>query len=133
MSVSPLTRDEHSAEFFDAAARGVLLLRWSTECGGYLPPAAVICPCAPLAPLEWREASGLGEVVTWTVIPVRGTDAVPPTVVAYVELAEGPWITVRVRGIDPAKLRAGHPVRIGFETPEGGGETIPIALPPHPG
>ncbi|MGW2329796.1 Zn-ribbon domain-containing OB-fold protein [Streptomyces sp. NPDC001700] len=131
MSVSPLTRDEHSAEFFDAAARGVLLLRWSKECGGYLPPAATVCPCAPLAPLEWRESSGLGEVVTWTVIPARGPDAaaVPPTVVAYVELAEGPWITVRVRNIDPAALRAGHPVRIGFETPEGG-EAVPIAVQP---
>jgi hypothetical protein len=130
VSVPALTRDEHSAEFFDAAARGILLLRWSKECGGYLHPAAVVCPCAPLSRLEWRESSGLGEIVTWTVIPERAGErgARPPTVAAYVELVEGPWIPVRVLGVDPAALRESHPVRIGFETPEGG-EAVPVALP----
>ncbi|GAB3980809.1 hypothetical protein GCM10029978_079860 [Actinoallomurus acanthiterrae] len=125
MTIAPIKRDEESAEFFDAAAQGVLLLRWSAASGRYLPPAAAIDPVAPTSPPVWRPSSGLGEIVTWTVIP--GRDA-PDTVVAVVELEEGPWITVQVQDIDPAGLRAGHPVRIGFETPEGG-EAVPIALP----
>ena len=125
MAVAPIRRDEQSAEFFDAAAQGVLLLRWSAESGEYLPPAAVIDPAAPLSPPAWKPASGLAEVVTWTVLPGQSA---PDTVVAVVELEEGPWITVQVQDIDAAGLRAGHPVRIGFETPEGG-EAVPIALP----
>jgi uncharacterized protein len=125
MAVFAISRDEWSAEFFDAAAAGTLLLRWCEDTSAWLPPSARICPDCPQSTLNWKPASGAGEIVTWTVVPGRSA---PDTVVAMVELAEGPWITVQVQHLDPASLRAGYPVRIGFETPEGG-ETIPIALP----
>ncbi|MPY56517.1 Zn-ribbon domain-containing OB-fold protein [Streptomyces spongiae] len=122
MAPLPISRDERSAAFFDAAAQGTLLLRWSPATGAYLPPTAHIDPSAPLSPLEWRPVAGTGEIVTWTVLPPGGD------VVALVELAEGPWLTVAVRGVAPTALHEGYQVRIGFERPEGG-EAVPVALP----
>ncbi len=118
----PVERDPHSAPFFDAAAEGALLLRYSPSSGEWSEPAARVCSVTQATDLEWRESTGTGGLVTWTIKPGRGST--PDTVVGIVELAEGPWLTVPL-DIPPAELREGLPIRITFVRPEHS-EPLPV-------
>lgn len=118
---APVVRDEFSAPFFDAAAQGRLLLRYSPGSGEWSEPAALVCSVTQAADLEWRAASGRGELVSWTVKGDR--------VIGIVELAEGPWLTLLLPGADPATLAVGAPVRVEFVQPEGS-EFLPVGRVP---
>lgn len=128
-SLAPVVRDDHSAPFFEAAAQGRLMLRWSPTSSAWSEPAARVCSHSQADDLEWHEASGRATVVTWTVKPRRPVDGVPgpSTVIVVVETEEGPWLTLQAPGADPAQLREGAEVRIGWVQPEGS-EHLPVAL-----
>ncbi len=128
MSMTPVVRDEYSAPFFDGAERGELMLRYSPSSGCWSAPEARVCATSRAADLEWRVASGEGELVSWTVIPGRPRDGRPTTdtVVGIVETAEGPWLTLRIVNADEAAPAVGAPVRVEFVRPEGG-ESVPVA------
>lgn len=117
MEPAPVTRDTFSAPFFDAAANGILLLRYSPSSGEWSEPAAMVCSVTQARDLEWRPSSGRGELVSWTV----KRDAV----IGIVELAEGPWLTLLLPDADPAALRVGTPVTVAFVKPEGS-EFLPV-------
>lgn len=118
----PVERDPYSAPFFDAAAQGTLLLRYSPSSGEWSEPAARVCSVTQATDLEWRPATGTGELVTWTIKP--GRQSTPDTVVGIVELAEGPWLTVTL-DVPPAELREGLPIRVTFVRPEDS-EPLPV-------
>lgn len=126
----PVERDTHSAPFFDAAANGTLLLRYSPSSGEWSEPAALVCAATQSEDLEWHAATGTGELVTWTVKPGRTKDGVstPDTTVGIVELAEGPWLTLQLHDVPASDLRAGLPLRVDFVRPDGS-EPLPIARP----
>ncbi|MDN5913751.1 MAG: OB-fold domain-containing protein [Pseudonocardia sp.] len=130
-------RNGESVAFFDAAARGELLMQRGPS-GAVLPPEARTDPETGSADLEPVVVSGRGHLVTWSVVhraPVPALADAVPYVSAVVELAEGPWLIVRLLG-DPASLHAGDPVRVRFETSGGsgdGGETLPVFEPVAPG
>ncbi|ETB17995.1 acyl dehydratase [Mycobacterium avium 09-5983] len=110
-------RDDASAEFFDAAARGELLVKRSTVSGTVLGPEVRTDPVSGSPDLEPYVVSGAGTLVSWTVVhraPTPVLAAAVPYVSAIVELVEGPWLTVRLIADDPARLRAGIPVRARF-------------------
>ena len=71
------------------------------------------------------QCANCGHKLPWLV------DAVP-YVCAVVELAEGPWLTVRLVDADPDTLAAGQPVRVRF-VPSGPaeepGEILPVFAP----
>ena len=119
----PVERDAHSAPFFDAAAEGRLLLRYSPSSGEWSEPAALVCAVTQAADLEWRAATGRGELVTWTVKPSRD-ESTPGIVLGVVELAEGPWLALRL-DVPPAELHAGLRLRVGFVRPDGS-EPLPV-------
>ncbi len=128
MTLTPVVRDEYSAPFFDAAAEGRLMLRYSPGSGAWSEPAALLCSVTQADDLEWREACGAGELVTWTIKPGRrrtDEERSPDQVIGIVELAEGPWLTLRLVDATGPELRAGMPVRVDFAHPEGG-EPIPV-------
>lgn len=127
MSLTPVVRDDYSAPFFDGAARGELMLRYSPSSGEWSEPAALVCSATRADDLQWRPAQGRGTLVSWTVIPGRARDGQPAvaTVVGIVEMVEGPWLTLRLDRADGARLRAGLPVRVDFVRPEGG-EAMPV-------
>ena len=111
-----LTPDEASKEFFDAAGTGRLLLKWCSSCHGWAGPATEFCPHCFAAELVWREASGQGELVTWTVVhsaPHPAFAADMPIVSAIVELTEGPWMNLRVVG-PRSDLQVGATVEVEF-------------------
>ncbi len=129
-------RDEASEPFFAAAARGELLLRRCPRDGAMLAPQARTCPDCGGGELEWAAASGRGTLVSWAVVhqvPVPALAAAIPYLTAVVELAEGPWLLVRLVDAQERHLRAGLPVTARF-VPSGGhgepaGETVAAFTP----
>jgi uncharacterized protein len=124
---APVVRDDFSAPFFDATAEGRLLLRFSPSSGEWSEPAARFCSVTQAADLEWREASGRGRLVSWTVKPGRARDDQPAvdSVIGIVELEEGPWLTLLLPDADPSLLGVGTPVTVAFVQPEGS-EHLPV-------
>jgi uncharacterized OB-fold protein len=134
MTLTPVVRDEHSAPFFDGAAEGTLMLRYSPGSGEWSEPAALVCSVSQARDLEWRAASGTGELVSWTIKPGRRRDGevTPDVVIGIVELAEGPWLTLRLVDAEGPELRVGLPVSVDFVRPEGG-EPMPVGRVGAPG
>jgi uncharacterized OB-fold protein len=133
-------RDEASAEFFAAAARGELLVQRCTVSGDALGPEARTCPSCGSADLAPAVASGRGTLISWAVVhqaPVPSLAAAVPYVTAVVELAEGPWLTVRLVDCDGTELRAGTPVTACFVLSgeagaEPAGEVLVVFAPAAP-
>jgi uncharacterized protein len=120
-----IERDEASEPFFAAAARGELLVRRCPRDGAMLGPQARTCPDCGFSELEWAAASGQGTLISWAVVhqvPVPALAAVVPYLTAVVELAEGPWLMVRLVDTDALGLRAGLPVAARFMPSGGDGE-----------
>ena len=122
--MKPLPRITPDARpFWDALRERRLLLPYCMACGKpHLPPGPV-CPFCFAAQLEWRPASGRGQLSAWTVVhkawfPAFEADI--PYNVVQVELAEGPRLTANVVGIANEELKVGKPVEIVFDdvTPE---------------
>lgn len=128
-----VVRDDASAAFYDAAARGELLVKQGPS-GIVLPPDARTDPASGSTDLTPYVASGLGTLISWAVVhraPLPALADAVPYVSAIVELAEGPWVAVRLLVEDPAVLRAGVAVRATFvrtggDTPETTGEVVPV-------
>lgn len=135
MSAFPrVERDEASTAFYDAAARGELLVQRGPS-GMVLAPEARTDPASGSAGLEPAVVSGTGTLVSWVVVhraPSPALSEAVPYVSAVVELAEGPWLVVRLLADDPAALRAGTPVRVRFVTSgpaDEPGEILPVFEP----
>jgi uncharacterized OB-fold protein len=83
--------DAFERPFFEAAARGELLYQRCPACGPVqFYPRAVCTACG--ADPEWAQASGRGEVHTYTIVRQNGMPPFAdelPYVVAIVELPEG--------------------------------------------
>lgn len=124
--VNVIGRDDASAEFFDAAQRGELVTRYCTDCQNWSEPAALSCAACHGSDLQWRRTEGQGAIASWVEIPPgrKAPEGTPTTVVALVELSEGPWVTMSVA--DSEKPRAGQSVSVEFDQPEGG-EPVPVA------
>jgi uncharacterized protein len=129
-----VVRDDASALFFDAAARGELLVKRGPS-GTVLAPEARTDPSTGSSDLQPWVASGEGTLVSWTVVhraPLPALAASVPYVSAIVELAEGPWLLVRLLAEDPARLRVGDPVRVRYlrsGDDETAGELVPVFEP----
>jgi uncharacterized OB-fold protein len=132
-------RDEASAAFFAAAARGELLVQRCARSGDVLGPEARTCPSCGSAELVPATATGRGTLISWAVVhraPAAALAVAVPYVTAIVELAEGAWLMVRLVDCDSSKLRAGMPVAARY-VPSGGaaaeaaGEVL-VAFAPVP-
>jgi len=127
-SVRPLpgdvVPDAIDQPFWDACARRQLLVYRCGRCGRCLWPAGS-CPTDGMADMSWVPATGNARLHTWTVIHQQYSRSFTdtPVVVAVVELEEGTLIHTNIKDCAPADLRAGMPLRVGFDT------TGPLALP----
>jgi uncharacterized protein len=132
-----VVRDEASAAFFDAAARGELLVKRGPS-GTVLAPEARTDPATGSSDLQPLVASGEATLVSWAVVhraPLPALAASVPYVSAIVELTEGPWLMVRLLVEDPARLRVGDPVRVRYQRSGNGeeeGEVVPVFEPAAP-
>jgi uncharacterized OB-fold protein len=120
--MSELTRDPYVAAFpenlpfWEAAARGELLLPRCQQCGETHWHPRAHCPFCRSDALGWERASGRGRLHTFTL--VRRPDSV--TLLAYVRLDEGPLMMTNLVDTPHEELRLDMTVEVLFRpTPEG--------------
>jgi uncharacterized protein len=109
--------DEASLPFFDAAARGVLLIKHCAACNRYMAPQAEFCDRCLTDGIEWREASGRGTIYSFIInhqVGHPGFAAVVPYNIVVVELAEGPRLTSNYVGANE-ELVVDMAVQVVFE------------------
>jgi uncharacterized protein len=117
--------------YWDGLRAHKLLIQSCAHCGKARFYPRPMCDGCYSMECTWVEASGRGTVHSWTVThhPFHaGFKGELPYVLATVDLAEGVRMNAQVRGIDAADLRAGLPVRVGFEA-AADGLTLPVLLP----
>jgi uncharacterized OB-fold protein len=120
-------RDADSADYFDALREGVLLLQRCTACGHACRLDALSCPRCHVAGLLHNDASGGGAVASSVVDPAGPGGR---TVLALIELDEGPWVAGHILGAHEA-IAAGTRVAVEIlgPPPESAGEPIAAFRP----
>ncbi|MFE7108599.1 Zn-ribbon domain-containing OB-fold protein [Streptomyces sp. NPDC057575] len=124
--------DAFTRPYWDAAARGQLLLRRCHDCGRAHHYPREFCPHCWSEDCAWERASGDATLYTWSV--VHRNDLLPfgarvPYVAAVVDLAEGPRMMTEVVGCEESALAIGMALRVTFRQEEGQ-ESVPVF---HPG
>jgi uncharacterized OB-fold protein len=122
MEIGVVRRDGRGEAFFDGAAAGRLVIKRCGDCASWYAPDATECPgCG--GELGWAAASGRATLISWAISHARPRQDGPvptTTVLALVELSEGPWLHSRLAEVDRADLREGLPLRAHFEHPDEG-------------
>lgn len=135
--------DAFTRPYWDAAARGHLLIRRCADCGQAHHYPREFCPRCWSENVIWERASGRATLYTWSV--VHRNDLPPfgarvPYTAAVVELAEGPRMMTELVGCAGPELREGLELRVGmelcvdFRAPDGdasyeGAPAIPVFRP----
>jgi uncharacterized OB-fold protein len=123
---------EVAMPFWDATRREQLVLQWCTDCGKPIFYPREVCPsCLRADTLEWRDASGRGEVYAVSVqhspqMPMPAYEA--PYAVAVVELEEGVRMLSTIVGTDPESVTVGQAVTVTWE-PLSDGRNLPLFQP----
>lgn len=119
-----------SKRFWEATAEGRLLLRQCKDCETIIYYPRALCPECASFNTDWIEASGNGEIYSFTVNH-RGDGPYKdsaPFVVAYVELDEGPRMMTNIVDTDPSSVEVGQRVRVVFHD-TGEGSALPRFSP----
>ena len=108
--------------FWDACARGVLLIKRCIETGKCFYYPREFSPFTG-GPTEWTEASGFGEIYSCSV----AHRAKPPYCIAYVCLDEGPMMLTNIEAEDLSKIGVGQRVQVVFQ--DVGDRKAPFFIP----
>ncbi|MCD9154506.1 Zn-ribbon domain-containing OB-fold protein [Aeromicrobium duanguangcaii] len=115
--------------FWDGTAAGELRIQSCLSCTEPFFYPRTSCPTCGSQDLEWIRCSGRGTLYSYVISarPAPGFDG--PTVIAVVELEEGPRMMTNIVGVvpDPANLPLDLPVRVAFE--DRGRLQIPVFEP----
>ena len=103
--------------FFDATAKGTLLIGKCTACGELHYYPRVICPHCGADGAEWVAAKGGGAIYSYSTMH-RGVPL--PYTIAYVTLDEGVSMMTNLTGFAPGSLKIGQRVRVLFQEADGG-------------
>ena len=111
------TPDNDSRHFWDAAREERFLIKRCADCGRAHYYPRPFCPHCWSAHVDWEEASGRGELYTYSV--VRRNDLPPfhervPYVAAIVDLEEGPRAMTNVVDCEFDDLAIGMPLEVTF-------------------
>ncbi|KOG60050.1 Zn-ribbon domain-containing OB-fold protein [Streptomyces flaveolus] len=103
--------------YWEAAARGRLLIRRCGACGRAHHYPREFCPHCWSEEVAWEEASGRATLYTWSA--VHRNDLPPfsarvPYLAAVVDLAEGPRMMTELVDSPEHGLRDGMPLRVTF-------------------
>jgi uncharacterized OB-fold protein len=110
--------------FWDAAARGTLLVKRCRACGQLHYYPRPLCPFCFSDATEWHEAAGTGRIYAYSVM--RRADV--PYAIAYVTLDEGVTMMTNLVDCDFDALRIDQRVRVVF-SPTEGGPPVPTFTP----
>ncbi len=86
--------------FYSGLKEGKLLGLKCSECGAYTIPPKKVCFECTSDSIEIVEASGKGEIVTFTVIRVPQEGYPPNSIIALVKLEEGPWVMANIENLE---------------------------------
>lgn len=112
----PVTDDVDTGGFFEAAARGELVIRRCNGCHAVLHVPVAYCHRCGSWETRWEPVSGKGRLHSWTVVAHQVHPAFPaPYTVLLVELEDHPQ--ARLIGQLPGRpeLRIGQPMEVWFE------------------
>jgi uncharacterized OB-fold protein len=113
--------------YWTAAAEGTLLVRECQDCGLVYHYPRSLCPDCFSERVEWREASGRGEVYSFST--ARTMSGWPeddlPLVLAYVELEEGPRLMTNIDA-DPSAVEIGAQVVVEFRDVDNAEIAVPV-------
>ncbi|QNE75692.1 hypothetical protein F0344_14580 [Streptomyces finlayi] len=114
--------DAFTRPYWDAAARGHLLLRRCGACARAHHYPREFCPRCWSEDVGWERASGRATLYTWSV--VHRNDLPPfgsrvPYTAAVVDLAEGPRMMTEIVDCEPSGLTVGMPLMVAFRHEEG--------------
>jgi uncharacterized protein len=107
-----------AAPFWEATRHDELVLPWCTACERPFWYPREICPGCLGTDIDWRPASGDGEVYAVSVQHRGGpgrNEADGPYAVALIELAEGVRVMTNVVGCPPDDVAVGMAVRATWE------------------
>lgn len=113
-----------SQPFWEAAARGTLLLRHCSDCERSFHYPRSHCPLCGSTRTGWRQAAGEGVIYTCSI----SHRAEPPYCIAYVALDEGPIVLTNIVNAPLAAIRIGQRVKVVF-VPAADGRAIPMFEP----
>jgi uncharacterized OB-fold protein len=119
-------RDPDSAPYWEGADREKLLLQRCADCGTFRYYARQLCPKCWSENVEWVEASGKGNVYSWSRVrraPMAPFRAETPYVVGLIDLVEGVRLFSRVLGAEDDEI-SGRPVEVEFE--DIGSDKLPV-------
>jgi uncharacterized OB-fold protein len=110
--------DTLTAPYWTQAQAGKFALPRCEACAQHHFYPRPTCPHCGSDRIAWVQASGRGEVYSFSIVhrapgPAFAGDV--PYVVAIIETAEGPHLLSRVVGIAPDQVRIGLAVRVAFD------------------
>jgi uncharacterized OB-fold protein len=118
-----------SGPFWDATRERRFLVETCADCGQAIWYPRPFCPHCGGTTLEWHDASGRGQVYTFTVEhKPSGAFGTEPYVVALVELEEGVRLLSNVVEVEPGDGTVGMPVELVWE-PLDDGRHLPLFRP----
>ena len=123
--------DAASEEFFQAAARGKLVLQRCRSCGAWRFQARARCDVCRSGDAEWAQVSGRAKLISHARVHQKYHPAFEPDLpynIAVVELEEGTQLLTNLVGIDGIELKPGMPLMVVFEE-AGEGVWIPKFRP----
>jgi uncharacterized protein len=128
-TTAPLVSPE-SARFWAGTAESKLMLPRCVECSTIIWYPKGICPECHSTNIEWFEASGRGEIYSFS-YSRRGEGPyrdVVPFVIAYVELEEGPRMMTNIVGCEINDVQIGKQVVAVFEDTREGNALVRFRL-----
>jgi hypothetical protein len=116
LPVPEVLEDEEAAPYWEGAREGRLVLPRCDRCSTVIWYPRRFCPACGSLSVSWFEASGAGNIYSFTVIRQAPGDyaGAIPFLVAYVELAEGPRVLANLVGYD-SEPAIGEPVTAVFD------------------
>ena len=114
--------DFDTAPFWEACAHGRFTFQRCATCAAPRWPPGPMCPACQSEEATWVEASGEGQLYSWTVVVHPVGEALRdqvPYIVALIDLPEGLRVLANVIDCAPARLTAGMRLKLVFEDQEG--------------
>lgn len=112
--------------FWAAAEREELLIKECQACGEPHFYPRMVCPHCLSDRVEWKTASGRGEIYSYSTLMRKGQ---PGHTIAFVRLEEGVTLMSNIIDVDPQSLSIGQPVRAVFRQLKQDGPTLPLFIP----
>jgi uncharacterized OB-fold protein len=117
--IKPLPRiDPENRPYFEGAQMGVLRIQYCLACERFIFFPRAVCPgCLSGERIEWRDASGKGNVYSYCIVyrphhPSFYEEV--PIIFAAIELEEGPMMLSEIREATPDQVWIGQDVEVRF-------------------